>query len=88
MTAIIHPWQAVELTFTASQSYANPYTDVDVFVRFCHESGVELLRPAFWDGGTTGRCASPRRWVRAAGGGRASARRATRGWTGNRGIAC
>jgi hypothetical protein len=50
MTEVINPWQAVELTFAAEQSYANPYTDIDVFVRFRHESGVELLRPAYWDG--------------------------------------
>lgn len=50
MNEIIHPWQAVELTLTAEQSYDTPYTDVEVFARFRHESGIELLRPAFWDG--------------------------------------
>ncbi|HQY90169.1 DUF4038 domain-containing protein [Caldilinea sp.] len=49
----IHPWQATELTFTAVQRYDNPYTDVELFVQFRHESGVELVRPAFWDGGNT-----------------------------------
>lgn len=47
----IHPWRAVELTFTSERVYTNPYTDVEVFVHFHHESGVELVRPAFWDGG-------------------------------------
>lgn len=53
MNEIIHPWQATELTFTADRPYGNPYTDVDLFVSFRHESGVELLRPAFWDGANT-----------------------------------
>jgi len=48
-----HPWKQVELTLTSQQSYDNPYTDIDVFARFRHESGMELLRPAFWDGGNT-----------------------------------
>lgn len=51
MNDTIHPWRAVELTFTSERVYTNPYTDVEVFVHFHHESGVELVRPAFWDGG-------------------------------------
>jgi hypothetical protein len=51
MNGIIHPWQAVELALTATGDYDNPYTDIEAFVHFRHESGVELLRPAFWDGG-------------------------------------
>lgn len=50
MNDIIHPWRPVELTFTSDQNYANPYTDVEVFVHFRHESGVEIVRPGFWDG--------------------------------------
>jgi hypothetical protein len=54
MSSIIHPWQQFELTFTSQNQYDNPYTDVTAYVRFQHEeSGVELLRPAFWDGGST-----------------------------------
>lgn len=50
MVDIIHPWRAVELNFTASHRYGNPYTDVDLSVQFRHESGVEIVRPGFWDG--------------------------------------
>jgi len=48
----VHVWERVELTFQAEKKYANPYTDVDVW--------VELAGPAFkkrvfgfWDGGRT-----------------------------------
>jgi hypothetical protein len=47
---IIYPWRAVELTFLSGQSYANPYTDVEISVSFRHESGAEIVRPGFWDG--------------------------------------
>jgi hypothetical protein len=67
MTATIHPWQQTEWTLTAQGNYANPYTDVEVWVRLRHEDGSEWLRPAFWDGGNVWkvRFASPRtsgRW--------------------------
>ncbi len=40
-----------ELSFTTSASFANPYTDCDVWVVFTHdETGACLTRPAFWDG--------------------------------------
>jgi len=31
----------------------NPYTEVDAWVIFTHDSGRQLRRPVFWDGGTT-----------------------------------
>jgi hypothetical protein len=51
----ISPWQPVELVFSSTQEFANPYTDVDVFVKFRHAQGMEIVRPAFWDGGGTWR---------------------------------
>ncbi|MGB3491376.1 MAG: DUF4038 domain-containing protein [Elainellaceae cyanobacterium] len=48
-------WQEVELSFEASQSYDNPYTDVEVAVVFTHSDGEQLKRPAFWDGGNVWR---------------------------------
>ena len=45
-------WSAVELAFDGPAA-ANPYTDVDAWVIFTHDSGEELRRPVFWDGGTT-----------------------------------
>lgn len=61
MNKLFSPWQQMEFTLSAADQYANPYTDVDVWVRFVHESGVEIVRPAFWDGGSTwkARFASP-----------------------------
>ena len=44
-------WQEVALTFTAANTYDNPYTDVDMFAEFSGPEGQMLRRPAFWDGG-------------------------------------
>jgi hypothetical protein len=45
-------WCEVEISFTGPAA-ANPYTDVDAWVIFTHDSGRQLRRPVFWDGGTT-----------------------------------
>ncbi|WP_114559527.1 apiosidase-like domain-containing protein [Desertihabitans aurantiacus] len=47
-------WQQVEITLTGPTA-DNPYTDVDLWVDFTHDSGDTLRRPAFFDGGTTWR---------------------------------
>ncbi len=44
-------WKEIELTFEASRDEANPYTGVEAWVDFVHESGAVLRRPMFWDGG-------------------------------------
>lgn len=36
---------------TATDEYPNPYTNVDVWAEFRHETGLTIRRPAFWDGG-------------------------------------
>lgn len=46
----VEQWTTVELTFTAEQSYQNPYTDADVWVQFVNDLGDSIRRPAFWDG--------------------------------------
>ncbi|MEU5027517.1 DUF4038 domain-containing protein [Streptomyces milbemycinicus] len=52
----IEVWRQYELSFTAEHTYANPYTDVQVWADFTHEpTGTVLRRPAFWDGGSTWR---------------------------------
>lgn len=48
MTAL---WHEIELTLTTDQDYVNPYTEIEVWADFTHESGTSLRRPAFWDGG-------------------------------------
>ncbi len=51
----VYPWREAEITLTAERDYPNPYTDVDVWADFTHDSGVTLRRPAFWDGERTWR---------------------------------
>jgi hypothetical protein len=49
-------WVAQEITFASvpSSPYVSPFLDVDLHVEFTHgASGRKLLRPAFWDGGST-----------------------------------
>ena len=46
-------WQETELEFQTAVSYNNPYTDVNLWVDFTHDSGVQLTRPGFWSGGNT-----------------------------------
>ena len=45
-------WRAVELEMSAQGTYESPYTEVEVWATFTHESGLTLIRPAFWDGGS------------------------------------
>ena len=42
-------WQVVELKFKSEQSYASPYTEVELWLEFRHQSGATLRRPGFWD---------------------------------------
>ena len=50
--AAVHVWEKQELSFTSSGSYANPYTDVIVWVDL---SGPHFHKRVygFWDGGNT-----------------------------------
>jgi hypothetical protein len=50
--APIHVWETQELTFTASNSYKNPYTDVTVWVDLSGP-GFKKRVYGFWDGGST-----------------------------------
>jgi hypothetical protein len=45
-------WHEVEIALVGPEA-ANPYTDVDAWVIFTHDSGEQLRRPVFWDGATT-----------------------------------
>ena len=49
----VYPWREVELTLTMEHEPPNPYTDLEVWAEFRHNSGLTLRRPAFWDGGRT-----------------------------------
>jgi Protein of unknown function (DUF4038)/Domain of unknown function (DUF5060) len=49
----IAPWREAEITLAAERDEPNPYTDVEVWADFTHDSGLTLRRPAFWDGGRT-----------------------------------
>jgi hypothetical protein len=48
----MHPWLEIEFDLRANSEHPRPYTDVDVWVDFTHESGTTLRRPAFWNGGS------------------------------------
>jgi len=45
-------WREVDIVL-AGPDATNPYTDIDAWVIFRHDSGQQLRRPVFWDGGTT-----------------------------------
>ncbi len=44
-------WEEIEIVLLAEREYKNPYTEVDVHIVFTGPDGLELRRPAFWDGG-------------------------------------
>jgi hypothetical protein len=48
----IHVWETQQLTFTAANSYKNPYTDVTVWVDLSGP-GFKKRVYGFWDGGNT-----------------------------------
>lgn len=50
--ADVHVWEKQELTFTAAQSFANPYTDITVWVDLSGP-GFQKRIYGFWDGGQT-----------------------------------
>ncbi len=53
---MIDLWREAEISLTAQQAFStaySPYTDVEVWAEFTHESGITLRRPAFWDGGSS-----------------------------------
>jgi hypothetical protein len=52
VSAAVHVWERQELTFTASRDFANPYTDVTVWVDL---TGPHFQKRVygFWDGGQT-----------------------------------
>jgi len=50
--AAVHVWEKQELTFTAARSFANPYTDVIVWVDLTGP-GFSKRVYGFWDGGPT-----------------------------------
>ena len=47
---VIHIWEKKELTFTATNSYKNPYTEVTVWVDLTGP-GFKKRIYGFWDGG-------------------------------------
>lgn len=49
----VEQWVTHEIELTSARTYANPYTDVDVWARFENDAGEHLVRPAFWDGGSS-----------------------------------
>jgi hypothetical protein len=44
-------WRTAELSFDSSGAGGHPYLDIEAEVVFMGPEGVEVRRPAFWDGG-------------------------------------
>lgn len=49
----IQQWTKHEIILSAQSTYENGYTDVDAWAKFTNGKGDTLIRPAFWDGGST-----------------------------------
>jgi hypothetical protein len=49
----VQQWQAIEIALTSSVAYTEPFEDVDVTATFTGPDKKTIVRPAFWDGGTT-----------------------------------
>ncbi len=47
----LQKWLCGELTFHATATYADPFSEVEMTAVFTCEDGTVLTRPAFWDGG-------------------------------------
>ncbi|SDU51839.1 F5/8 type C domain-containing protein [Jiangella alkaliphila] len=46
-------WITTELALQSTQSYPNPFLDVEVMATFAGPGGEVIRRPGFWDGGDT-----------------------------------
>ena len=51
-SAAVHVWEKQELTFTSARSFANPYTDVTVWVDLTGPNFKKRVY-GFWDGSQT-----------------------------------
>jgi hypothetical protein len=51
-SAVVHVWEKQELTFTSARSFANPYTDVTVWVDLTGPNFKKRVY-GFWDGSQT-----------------------------------
>ncbi|MEM7654700.1 MAG: DUF4038 domain-containing protein [Bacteroidota bacterium] len=49
----VEQWTTYEISLEAQGTYDNPYTEVSLWATFTSESGQQMKRPAFWDGGNT-----------------------------------
>ncbi|WP_214630542.1 discoidin domain-containing protein [Paenibacillus agaridevorans] len=47
----IEQWCSMELSLMSSKTYNDPFADVDVVATFTGPGGIQITRPAFWDGG-------------------------------------
>ena len=50
--SIVHVWEKIEIVLEAQGDYANPYTDVDVWVDLAGPGSLRRVY-GFWDGGRT-----------------------------------
>ncbi len=50
---IVEQWKAVEIRLTSSKTYADPFNQIEITATFSGPGGELVIRPAFWDGGTS-----------------------------------
>ncbi len=48
-------WRVAEIPLTSAVNYADPFQDVEVTATFTGPGGEVIVRPGFWDGGSTWR---------------------------------
>jgi len=51
----VEQWRMVEISLESTNTYADPFNDVDITATFTGPEGVVLVRPGFWDGNNTWR---------------------------------
>jgi len=51
----VEQWRTVEIELTSTSSYSDPFGDVEVYATFTGPDSTSIVRPAFWDGGSTWR---------------------------------
>ncbi|OUS68780.1 hypothetical protein B1748_32960 [Paenibacillus sp. MY03] len=53
ITSTVEKWRDMEFSLTSSNTYIDPFMDVEVTATFTGPNEEILTRPAFWDGGHT-----------------------------------
>ena len=52
-TYTVERWNVVEIALVSTKKYTDPFNQVEVTATFTGPGGKTIVRPAFWDGGTS-----------------------------------